>query len=221
MSWNGSFKRRQPSSRGLISEVAYPTMAKGRSVASGSRTKGSSRSSSRNQSIRQTRQPAVGKSSSITPFQQRLYALCKCIPAGKVATYGTLAALLNSAARAVGQVRNGGLPYAQAFQLLDGLWTSAQPISHCDTHCRAAMLQGMRRNPFAPVVPCHRVIAASLDLGGFSGSWGLACENVQRKRRMLQEEGVPFTEAGRLASEDCLMTGEQLAEAAAAAGVEL
>jgi hypothetical protein len=29
----------------------------------------------------------------------------------------------------------------------------------------------MRRNPFAPVVPCHRVVASDLDLGGFSGSW--------------------------------------------------
>lgn len=31
--------------------------------------------------------------------------------------------------------------------------------------------QAMRRNPFAPMVPCHRVIAADLQLGGFSGSW--------------------------------------------------
>jgi methylated-DNA-[protein]-cysteine S-methyltransferase len=29
----------------------------------------------------------------------------------------------------------------------------------------------MRRNPFAPDVPCHRVVAADLQLGGFSGSW--------------------------------------------------
>lgn len=29
----------------------------------------------------------------------------------------------------------------------------------------------MRRNPFAPIVPCHRVIASDLRLGGFSGSW--------------------------------------------------
>ncbi|WIA23191.1 hypothetical protein OEZ86_010081 [Tetradesmus obliquus] len=34
-----------------------------------------------------------------------------------------------------------------------------------------AVGQAMRRNPFAPVVPCHRVVASSLDLGGFSGSW--------------------------------------------------
>lgn len=79
----------------------------------------------------------------------------------------------------------------------------------------------MRRNPFAPVVPCHRVIAASLELGGFSGSWGMACESVQRKRRMLAEEGVAFDAAGRLAKECCLMTQAQLRNAAAKAGVAL
>lgn len=117
----------------------------------------------------------------ITPFQQRLYALCKCVPAGKVTTYGILAAVLGSAARAVGQ--------------------------------------GMRRNPYAPVVPCHRVVASSLELGGFSGSWGLACESVQKKRRMLAEEGVPFDDQGRLADKGCLMAEKELRAAAAAAGV--
>lgn len=55
-----------------------------------------------------------------------------------------------------------------------------------------AVGQALRRNPFAPVVPCHRVIAASLELGGFSGQWGEGCENVKKKRRLLEEEGVAF-----------------------------
>lgn len=29
----------------------------------------------------------------------------------------------------------------------------------------------MRRNKYAPVVPCHRVVSSDLSLGGFSGSW--------------------------------------------------
>jgi methylated-DNA-[protein]-cysteine S-methyltransferase len=77
----------------------------------------------------------------------------------------------------------------------------------------------MRRNPFAPIVPCHRVIAASLELGGFSGSWGLACESVQKKRRLLAEEQVPFDDQGRLARYACLMSEKELRAAAAAAGV--
>jgi hypothetical protein len=32
----------------------------------------------------------------------------------------------------------------------------------------------LRRNPFAPVVPCHRVVASDMQLGGFSGSWGVS-----------------------------------------------
>lgn len=39
-----------------------------------------------------------------TAFESRLYAVCKCIPAGRVATYGVMAEVLGSAPRACGQV---------------------------------------------------------------------------------------------------------------------
>ena len=32
----------------------------------------------------------------------------------------------------------------------------------------------LRNNPFAPRIPCHRVIASSLFVGGFKGEWGAA-----------------------------------------------
>ncbi|GAX83630.1 hypothetical protein CEUSTIGMA_g11054.t1 [Chlamydomonas eustigma] len=89
-----------------------------------------------------------------THFEKRLYEVCKKIPKGKVSTYGTLANVLKSSARAVGQ--------------------------------------GMRRNPFAPEVPCHRVVASNLEIGGFSGSWGTENSNVCRKKAMLEAEGVIF-----------------------------
>ncbi len=38
---------------------------------------------------------------------------------------------------------------------------------HCGS-CQAVG-QALRRNPFAPKVPCHRVIASDLTLGGFAG----------------------------------------------------
>ncbi|CAN0193389.1 unnamed protein product, partial [Hapterophycus canaliculatus] len=47
-------------------------------------------------------------------------------------------------------------------------------------------------NPFAPVVPCHRVVMGDLSIGGFSGSFG-DCADTRRKRKMLEEEGVCFT----------------------------
>jgi methylated-DNA-[protein]-cysteine S-methyltransferase len=44
----------------------------------------------------------------------------------------------------------------------------------------------LARNPFTVIVPCHRVIAASGALTGFSAAGGVAT-----KRRMLELEGAP------------------------------
>ena len=65
-----------------------------------------------------------------------------------------------------------------------------------------AVGQALRRNPFAPEVPCHRVISASLHLGGYSGK--RAGVRVERKRRILEEEGVEFTGDGLLRDEQKL-----------------
>ena len=46
-----------------------------------------------------------------------------------------------------------------------------------------AVGQALGRNPFAPVVPCHRVLAAHSGAGGFSAEGGVAT-----KLRMLQIE---------------------------------
>jgi methylated-DNA-[protein]-cysteine S-methyltransferase len=48
-----------------------------------------------------------------------------------------------------------------------------------------AVGQALGRNPFAIVVPCHRVVAADGGLGGFSAHGG-----AETKRRMLAIEGV-------------------------------
>ena len=45
----------------------------------------------------------------------------------------------------------------------------------------------LRKNPFAPTVPCHRVVGADGRLTGYSGRGGVA-----QKRRMLKAEGVPL-----------------------------
>jgi hypothetical protein len=46
--------------------------------------------------------------------------------------------------------------------------------------------RGRERNPFAIVVPCHRVVAADGKLGGFSANGG-----VTTKLRLLAIEGAP------------------------------
>jgi methylated-DNA-[protein]-cysteine S-methyltransferase len=48
-----------------------------------------------------------------------------------------------------------------------------------------AVGQALGRNPFAPVVPCHRVLAANGRIGGFSAEGGAGL-----KARMLLAEGA-------------------------------
>ncbi|CAI5737187.1 unnamed protein product [Hyaloperonospora brassicae] len=52
--------------------------------------------------------------------------------------------------------------------------------------------QALRKNPFAPEVPCHRVVTTSLGIGGFQGTSGEESPCVQKKRMLLAQEGVLF-----------------------------
>lgn len=58
--------------------------------------------------------------------------------------------------------------------------------------CRSAQAvgQALRRNPFAPEVPCHRVVAADGSLCGFAGHRD--GELIAKKRRLLEDEGITF-----------------------------
>jgi len=53
-----------------------------------------------------------------------------------------------------------------------------------------AVGQALRCNPFAPRVPCHRVIASDLTLGGFKGRRTVL--TLKEKLRLLDNEGVRF-----------------------------
>jgi methylated-DNA-[protein]-cysteine S-methyltransferase len=88
-----------------------------------------------------------------TAFQERVYALCRRVPKGRVTTYGEIARALNS----------------KAFQ---------------------AVGQALRHNPYAPAVPCHRVVAGDGTLGGFCGETD--GKETARKKRMLVQEGLKF-----------------------------
>jgi methylated-DNA-[protein]-cysteine S-methyltransferase len=56
-----------------------------------------------------------------------------------------------------------------------------------------AVGQALGRNPFAIVVPCHRVVAANGRMGGFSAAGG-----VGTKRRLLAIEAAPTETQGAL-----------------------
>jgi len=58
------------------------------------------------------------------------------------------------------------------------------------TKAYRAVGQAMRCNPYAPKVPCHRVVASDGSIGGFSGSWNPKSEKIKRKIMMLRKEGV-------------------------------
>ena len=64
--------------------------------------------------------------------------------------------------------------------------------------CRSAQAVGgaLRANPYAPEVPCHRVVSSDLSIGGFCGH--VCGEPVCRKIALLKKEGVPLDAAGRV-----------------------
>ena len=71
--------------------------------------------------------------------------------------------------------------------------------------CRSsrAVGQALKVNPFAPEVPCHRVIRSDLTIGGFSGA--LKGPQIEKKKTLLREEGVRF-DGDRLSNPQDLYT---------------
>ena len=48
-----------------------------------------------------------------------------------------------------------------------------------------AVANAIGKNPYAPKIPCHRVIRSDGSLGGYSGKGG-----VKTKRLLLKKEGI-------------------------------
>ena len=48
-----------------------------------------------------------------------------------------------------------------------------------------AVANAIAKNPYAPKIPCHRVIRSDGSLGGYSGKGG-----VKTKRFLLEKEGI-------------------------------
>ena len=106
-----------------------------------------------------------------------------------------------------------GHPVNFDFELLDWdrcseiqkrvlLAESAIPRGWVSTYGRIANHLGIRygaravggalaRNPFPIIIPCHRAINADGSLGGYQGG-------IKMKRRLLAQEGVQFTQTGKV-----------------------
>jgi methylated-DNA-[protein]-cysteine S-methyltransferase len=57
-----------------------------------------------------------------------------------------------------------------------------------NTRAYRAVGNACRRNPYAPKVPCHRVVKTDGTIGGFDGK--MRGKNIKRKIAMLKREGV-------------------------------
>ncbi|KAK3071360.1 hypothetical protein LTR53_008765 [Teratosphaeriaceae sp. CCFEE 6253] len=89
------------------------------------------------------------------------------------------------------------LALAMLCQIPPGRYSTYQAMSDhitATSHktCARAVGNAMRNNPFAPEVPCHRILAADGSLGGFGGSWGEQGTFASKKHALLHDEGVRF-----------------------------
>jgi len=88
--------------------------------------------------------------------------------------------------------------YAKLRIVPKGSVTTYGDLAHaCGTSPRA-IGQAMHHNPYAPRVPCHRVVAANGSIGGFKGeSTG---EAIKEKVSLLKEEGIKMNACGKVSN---------------------
>ena len=98
-----------------------------------------------------------------TPFQQQVYALCARVPKGRVTTYKEIG-------NALIQNRNKNNKIIATRNARAGF-------------IYRAVGSALNKNPFAPKVPCHRVVANDGSLGGFAFG-------IKKKFALLNKEGI-------------------------------
>ena len=59
------------------------------------------------------------------------------------------------------------------------------------TKAYRAVGNALNRNPYAPAVPCHRVVGSDGSLTGFAAG-------VEMKKRLLAEEGIRFSSENKV-----------------------
>jgi methylated-DNA-[protein]-cysteine S-methyltransferase len=62
--------------------------------------------------------------------------------------------------------------------------TTYKELAHAlGTKAYRAVGNALNRNPYAPIVPCHRVVKSNGSLGGFA-------KGQEKKKELLEEEGL-------------------------------
>jgi methylated-DNA-[protein]-cysteine S-methyltransferase len=76
--------------------------------------------------------------------------------------------------------------WALTARIPEGKVTTYGEIArYLGTKAYRAVGNALNKNPYAPTVPCHRVVGASGALTGFA-------HGVAKKRAMLEREGIPI-----------------------------
>lgn len=68
--------------------------------------------------------------------------------------------------------------------------------AHIGSKSAQAVGQALKANPYAPTVPCHRVVSSDLSIGGFQGA--REGSKISKKIQLLTREGVKFDDNGRV-----------------------
>ena len=94
--------------------------------------------------------------------------------------------------------------YTACQRIPEGQVTTYKHLAQAiDCGSSQAVGQALRHNPFAPEVPCHRVVKTDRRLGGFYGQ--TEGEEIRKKKTLLQKEGVAFDTDERV-DETCVFT---------------
>lgn len=76
-------------------------------------------------------------------------------------------------------------------QIPEGRVTTYKLVAeYLQCHSSQAIGQALKKNPYSPEIPCHRVIASDLSLGGYKGNTDAA--NTKSKLDLLTREGIQF-----------------------------
>ena len=79
--------------------------------------------------------------------------------------------------------------YALCAKVPKGRVTTYKAIADAlGTGAYRAVGQALRKNPYAPKVPCHRVVASDGSLGGFNGQ--TSGPFITKKKKLLETEGI-------------------------------
>ena len=78
-------------------------------------------------------------------------------------------------------------------QIPRGWISTYKKIAIAIKHPNSARVIGnaLANNPFPIIIPCHRAIKSNGEIGGFQGG-------IQMKRRLLEFEGIKFTQNGKV-----------------------